>query len=172
MISKIFGVDVNWRQLWLDYRSEAFFAVILGALVVFSYWAASYIPESIFETFINPVQYVAIILVCLFGAFLMYRHHEDNRLRLAWMRILIIWGTMELVLLVIRLAPLYLSFSGLDARLAHMEKGQLCGASDGDPRCHRLFCSHQPDMAYHALSDSDFLSLMPSYPYVSPLVRG
>ena len=101
-MSKIFGADVNWRQLWLDYRSEAFFAVILGALVVFSYWAASYIPESIFETFINPVQYVAIILVCLFGAFLMYRHHEDNRLRLAWMRILIIWGTMELVLLVIR----------------------------------------------------------------------
>ena len=45
---KVFTLDINWRQLWLDYRSEFFFGAVLGVLVVFSYWAASYIPESIF----------------------------------------------------------------------------------------------------------------------------
>ena len=75
MKSKVFSLDINWRHLWLDYRSEFFFGAVLGVLVVFSYWAASYIPESIFETLINPVQCVVLTTVCLYGAFLMFRHH-------------------------------------------------------------------------------------------------
>lgn len=38
MISKVFSLDINWRHLWLDYRSEFFFGAVLGVLVVFSYF--------------------------------------------------------------------------------------------------------------------------------------
>lgn len=84
------------------YRSEVFFGLVLSVLVVMSYWAASFIPADFFEVFINPFQYIVTITACFYGGWVMSRHHEDNRLRLAWMRILFIWGTMELVLLVIR----------------------------------------------------------------------
>ena len=112
MMSKIFGADVNWRQLWLDYRSEAFFAVILGALVVFSYWAAAFIPEDFFETFINPAQYVAMIMVCLCGAFLMYRHHEGIEMRRSWGTVLLIWALIEIVLLILRYGYGFMAVGG------------------------------------------------------------
>ncbi len=111
-MSKTIGVKENWRRLWLDYRSEAFFAVILGALVVFSYWAAAFIPEDFFETFINPVQYVAMIMVCLFGAFLMYRHHEGVAMRRSWGTVLLIWALTETVLLILRYGYGFMAVGG------------------------------------------------------------
>ncbi len=112
MISKVFSPDINWRHLWLDYRSEFFFGAVLGVLVVFSYWAASYIPEDFFETFINPVQYVAMIMVCLFGAFLMYRHHEGVEMRRSWGTVLLIWALTEIVLLILRYGFGYMAVGG------------------------------------------------------------
>lgn len=111
-MSKTIGVKENWRRLWLDYRSEACFAVILGALVVFSYWAAAFIPEDFFETFINPVQYVAMIMVCLFGAFLMYRHHEGVEMRRSWGTVLLIWALTEIVLLILRYGYGFMAVGG------------------------------------------------------------
>lgn len=29
---KVFTLDINWRHLWLDYRSEFFFGAVLGVL--------------------------------------------------------------------------------------------------------------------------------------------
>lgn len=112
MISKVFSPDINWRHLWLDYRSEFFFGAVLGVLVVFSYWAASYIPEDFFETFINPMQYVAMIMVCLFGAFLMYRHHEGVEMRRSWGTVLLIWALTEIVLLILRYGFGYMAVGG------------------------------------------------------------
>lgn len=109
---KVFSPDINWRHLWLDYRSEFFFGAVLGVLVVFSYWAASYIPEDFFETFINPVQYVAMIMVCLFGAFLMYRHHEGVEMRRSWGTVLLIWALTEIVLLILRYGFGYMAVGG------------------------------------------------------------
>lgn len=109
---KVFSPDINWRQLWLDYRSEFFFGAVLGVLVVFSYWAASFIPEDFFETFINPVQYVAMIMVCLFGAFLMYRHHEGVEMRRSWGTVLLIWALTEIVLLILRYGFGYMAVGG------------------------------------------------------------
>jgi len=111
-VSKTIGVKENWRRLWLDYRSEACFAVILGALVVFSYRAAAFIPEDFFETFINPVQYVAMIMVCLFGAFLMYRHHEGIEMRRSWGTVLLIWALTETVLLILRYGYGFMAVGG------------------------------------------------------------
>jgi AraC-like DNA-binding protein len=109
---KVFTPDINWRQLWLDYRSEFFFGAVLGALVVFSYRAAAFIPEDFFETFINPVQYVAMIMVCLFGAFLMYRHHEGVAMRRSWGTVLLIWALTEIVLLILRYGYGFMAVGG------------------------------------------------------------
>jgi len=109
---KVFSLDINWRHLWLDYRSEFFFGAVLGVLVIFSYWAAAFIPEDFFETFINPVQYVAMIMVCLFGAFLMYRHHEGVEMRRSWGTVLLIWALTEIVLLILRYGFGYMAVGG------------------------------------------------------------
>ena len=109
---KVFTLDINWRQLWLDYRSEFFFGAVLGVLVVFSYWAASYIPESIFETLINPVQYVVLTTVCLYGAFLMFRHQGGNQMRRSWGTVLLIWALTEIVLLILRYGFGYMAVGG------------------------------------------------------------
>lgn len=92
----------SWRNLWLDYRSEFFFGVVLFALVVFSFWAASFIPEQLFENVINPIENVATAVVCFFGGWLMARHHEGNRLRIAWGRMLWVWGLLVTALIVAR----------------------------------------------------------------------
>ena len=112
MKSKVFSLDINWRQLWLDYRSEFFFGAVLGVLVVFSYWAASYIPESIFETFINPVQCVVLITVCLYGAFLMFRHQGENQMRRSWGWVLLSWAAMYTVMLSSRYGFGYMAVGG------------------------------------------------------------
>ena len=112
MKSKVFSLDINWRQLWLDYRSEFFFGAVLGVLVVFSYWAASYIPESIFETLINPVQYVVLITVCLYGAFLMFRHQGENQMRRSWGWVLLSWAAMSIVMLISRYGFGYMAVGG------------------------------------------------------------
>ena len=112
MKSKVFSLDINWRQLWLDYRSEFFFGAVLGVLVVFSYWAASYIPESIFETLINPVQCVVLITVCLYGAFLMFRHQGENQMRRSWGWVLLSWAAVNIVLLISRYGFGYMAVGG------------------------------------------------------------
>lgn len=112
MVSKVFSLDINWRHLWLDYRSEFFFGAVLGVLVVFSYWAASYIPESIFETLINPVQYVVLITVCLYGAFLMFRHQGGNQMRRSWGWVLLSWAAMYTVMLSSRYGFGYMAVGG------------------------------------------------------------
>ena len=112
MKSKVFSLDINWRHLWLDYRSEFFFGAVLGVLVVFSYWAASYIPESIFETLINPVQYVVLITVCLYGAFLMFRHQGGNQMRRSWGWVLLSWAAMYIVMLISRYGFGYMAVGG------------------------------------------------------------
>ena len=109
---KVFSLDINWRQLWLDYRSEFFFGAVLGVLVVFSYWAASYIPESIFETLINPVQCVVLITVCLYGAFLMFHHQGGNQMRRSWGWVLLSWAAMYTVMLSSRYGFGYMAVGG------------------------------------------------------------
>ena len=90
------------RDFWLDYRSEVVFGVVLCALVALSYWLGTYIPEDVFENVINPVQYVASALVCLGGAFLMFRHHNGILVRKSWGVALLVWGVLDVALFVIR----------------------------------------------------------------------
>ena len=86
------------REIWLDYRSEVIFGLVLIVLTVLSYWFASFIPEQIFEDYINPIEYIATITVCFFGALLLFLHGEQNTLRRSWAIVLLAWGCIDMLI--------------------------------------------------------------------------
>lgn len=90
------------RNLWYDYKSEVVFGLVLMLLTVLSYWLASYIPEQIYENYINPLEYAVTTAVCFFGAILLYSHEEQNRLRRSWAGVLIAWGCIDILAWVLR----------------------------------------------------------------------
>ena len=87
------------RDIWYNYKSEVLFGLVLLSLTVLSYWLATFIPESVFENYINPFEYISTIAVCFFGAFLLFRHMEQNTLRRSWAIVLLVWGCIDLLTL-------------------------------------------------------------------------
>ena len=85
------------RYIWQDYKGEVIFASLLSVLVVLSFWLASFIPEWIFEVYINPFEYISTIAVCLFGALLLFLHGEQNTLRRSWAIVLLAWGCIDVL---------------------------------------------------------------------------
>lgn len=83
------------HNLWLDYKSEVIFTAVLAALTTLSYWLATFIPEPVFELYINPIEYIITISVCFFSAWLVWKHHEENTLRKSWAVVLLIWGCID-----------------------------------------------------------------------------
>lgn len=55
----------------------------------------SFIPEQIFEDYINPIEYISTFTVCFFGAFLLLSHKEQSSLRRYWAIVLIVWGGVD-----------------------------------------------------------------------------
>ena len=90
------------RDIWLDYQSEVIFGLVLIVLTVLSYWFASFIPEQIFEDYINPIEYISTSTVCLFGAFLLLSHKEQSSLRRSWAHVLLAWGCVDVLVWVAR----------------------------------------------------------------------
>ena len=95
-------MQVNFREIWYNYRSEVWFGIVLTTLMVLSYWLGAYIPEDVFERVINPLEYSATAFVCLFGGYVMLRHHEGMAIRKSWAIVLLLWGSIELLMLVLR----------------------------------------------------------------------
>lgn len=93
-----------FRNLWFEYRSELYFGLILSVMTVLSYWLGAFIPEDIFERYINPIQYVATVTVCFYGAWAVYRHSEGIIIRKSWATTLFIWGCIDVALMVVRYA--------------------------------------------------------------------
>ena len=85
------------RDIWYNYKSEVLFGLVLLSLTVLSYWLATFIPESVFENYINPFEYISTIAVCFFGAFLLFRHIEQNTLRRSWAIVLLVWGCIDVL---------------------------------------------------------------------------
>ena len=85
------------RNIWLDYKSEVLFGLVLLGLVMLSFWLGVFIPERIFEEYINPFEYIATIAVCLFGALLLFLHGEQNTLRRSWAIVLLAWGCIDVL---------------------------------------------------------------------------
>ena len=91
------------REIWYNYKSEVIFGAVLLALTVLSFWLGAFIPERIFEVYINPFEYIATIAVCLFGALLLFLHGEQNTLRRSWAIVLLAWGCIDVLVLGARL---------------------------------------------------------------------
>lgn len=89
------------HDIWFDYRSEFYFALILSALLVLSAWLSRYIPEEVFDEYINPAMSVAFAAICFYGAVLCFIHHKGVAARRLWATILITMGVWEIVLLVL-----------------------------------------------------------------------
>lgn len=90
------------RGLWYDYWPEFVFGFVLSVLTILSFWLGRYIPEDVFENIINPIEYVASIVVCFVGGWMILKHHKGNRLRIAWGIVLLIWGCMDAIFLYLR----------------------------------------------------------------------
>ena len=90
------------RNIWFDFKSEVIFGSVLILLTVLSYWLAAYIPEQVFEDYINPIEYIGTSAVCFFGALLLLTHSEHNRLRMSWAAVLLVWGCVDVVMWAMR----------------------------------------------------------------------
>ncbi len=89
------------HDIWFDYQSEFYFGIILSALLVLSAWLSRYIPEEVFDEYINPAMSVAFAAICFYGAVLCFIHHKGVAARRLWATILITMGVWEIVLLVL-----------------------------------------------------------------------
>ena len=88
------------RNIWLDYKSEVVFGLVLSALLIASAWLSHLIPSALFDRFMNPALSIAFAAVCFFGGALCLKHHDGIRVRRSWALMLIAWGIWEIVMVV------------------------------------------------------------------------
>lgn len=86
------------RDIWLDYKSEVLFGLVLLAVLIASTFLSRLIAGDFFDNFLNPALSLAFAVLCFFGAAQCFRHLENNRIRKVWAIILILWGGWELVM--------------------------------------------------------------------------
>ena len=89
------------HYLWLNYKSEILFGLVLSVLLIASTFLSRLIPEEFFDTFLNPALSFAFAMICFFGAALCFRHLDGNRIRKTWAIFLLLWGGWELVMVVL-----------------------------------------------------------------------
>ena len=92
----------NIRRLWSDYQLEVLFGSVLLVLTGLSYWLGTFIPDWLFENYINPVELIATVAVCFFGAFLLLSHKEQSVIRRSWAGVLLVWGCVDVLTLGLR----------------------------------------------------------------------
>ena len=94
------GGKLRLRELWDEYKSEFVFGVALMVCVGLSYWLAQRISLSFYVDALSPILNGCIVVVSLFGAWLMFRHYEGVRVRLLWGSVLLTWAVLMSLLLV------------------------------------------------------------------------
>ena len=86
------------KHIWFDYRAELEFGVMVTAVLMLSYWATGVvIPAELSEHWLWPLLNACIATLCFFGAWLCFKHNDDNRIRIAWAVALLLWGLLEAV---------------------------------------------------------------------------
>ena len=84
------------KHIWIDYRAELEFGVMVTAVLMLSYWATGVvIPAELTEHWLWPLLNACIATLCFFGAWLCLKHNDDNRIRIAWAVALLLWGLLE-----------------------------------------------------------------------------
>ena len=92
-----FGVTM--RELWREYKSEVVFFAVIVVIMVLGHRLSHFLSVEFFEKLIAPFQATALFTVCLVGAWMMFRHTEGSRVRLAWALTLLVWGVTEALLI-------------------------------------------------------------------------
>ena len=75
-------MQVNFREIWYNYRSEVVFFIVLSAIVALSTYLSQFIPETVFDNTITPILITATVATALIGVLLM--HREDNGAAHSW----------------------------------------------------------------------------------------
>lgn len=87
------------KHIWIDYRAELEFGVMVTAVLMLSYWATGVvIPAELSEHWLWPLLNACIATLCFFGVWLCLKHNGGNRIRIAWAVALLLWGLLEAVL--------------------------------------------------------------------------
>ena len=93
--NNIGSANISIRELWNNYHSELFFFLVLSALVALSHWLSSFIPENYIFDAVLPVQHGAITSTCLISAWMLFRHSEGMRTRIASAIAMLLWGLAD-----------------------------------------------------------------------------
>ena len=83
---------MTFRKICSDYCREIIFGVVLFACVLLSYYFARYIPLDFFDSALAPIMNGCIASVSIFGAILLFRHHEGVHVRILWACVLLVWA--------------------------------------------------------------------------------
>lgn len=91
----------EYGNLWLDYKSEVIFGLILSLVLVLSAWMSHWIPVDFFDLFLNPALSVCNAGICFLGASLCLKHSEGILMRKSWGAMLVGWGVWEIAMLIV-----------------------------------------------------------------------
>lgn len=103
------------RNSWYNYKSEIIFGVVMLALVVLSTYLSQFIPDTIYDNVLTPVLNICTFTVAFVGAWFIFRHSENLRIRRIWGLALLMWGLGDLSYLICYLiAPMQLMNIGAE----------------------------------------------------------
>ena len=87
------------KYIWTEYRAEVRFGLAVSAVIALSYWVTGrLIPSQLTERWFWPILNACMAMLCIFGAWLCFKHNDGNRIRIAWAVALLLWGLLETVL--------------------------------------------------------------------------
>ena len=81
--------------MWYNYKSEVVFFLILSVCVALSHWLSHYIPTELFDDVLAPLQNAVTTAICLFGAYVLFRHSDGLRIRKSCAWALVAWGIAD-----------------------------------------------------------------------------
>ena len=93
-------MQVNFREIWYNYRSEVVFFIVLSAIVALSTYLSQFIPEAVFDNTITPILITATVATAFIGVWLMRHHHNGIKARKLFGWALVVWGLSDLVYLI------------------------------------------------------------------------
>ena len=93
-------MQVNFREIWYNYRSEVVFFIVLSAIVALSTYLSQFIPETVFDNTITPILITATVATALIGVLLMYRRNNGIKARKLFGWALLVWGLSDLIYLI------------------------------------------------------------------------
>ena len=93
-------MQVNFREIWYNYRSEVVFFIILCGVVALSTYLSQWIPEAFFDNTITPILITATVTTAFVGAWLMHRRNNGIRARKLFGWSLVVWGLSDLIYLI------------------------------------------------------------------------